>query len=143
MSISEKQAALEVANAQADPNLQVAPEVDPVDPNSLKALLAAAGPNPAVLKFPTDRWGFTSEIKKSVLKAAATVRGQQDKHDILIGTLAVLIAHIKARLPADRNSAEYFAQIEAAATAERLKRDRIVASPTSMPPVQEGVNPIG
>ncbi len=129
---------VDTQNPATDPELKTGPEPELVDPNSLKALLAAAGPNPAALKFPTDRWGFTSEIKKSVLKAAATVRGQQDKHDILIGTLAVLIAHIKARLPEDRKTAEYFMQVEAAATAERLNRERITASPTSLRPSTDG-----
>lgn len=69
--------------------------------DQLRELIKEVSVNPAELKFPTDRWGFTSAIRREVLKQAATVRGQKDKHDLLVGTLAILIAHIQKRLPID------------------------------------------
>lgn len=73
-----------------------------------KELLASVPANPADLKFPTDKWGFTSGVRREVLKAASSVRGQEEKHDLLVMTLAILIQHIHARKPKD---AEQFATV--------------------------------
>ncbi len=95
--------------------------------DALKALLAKVTDNPATLEFPTDRWGFTSEIKKVVLKRAASVRGQEDKHNLLMATMAILMAHIKARYPKDKEAfALMLADVEAAAQ-ERAPRERVSA----------------
>lgn len=69
--------------------------------DQMRTLIQNVSANPAELEFPTDRWGFTSGIRKEVLKMAATVKGQKDKHDLLVGTLAILVAHIQKRLPID------------------------------------------
>ena len=79
----------------------------------LGKLIATVGTNPAKLQFPTDKWGFTTKLKKEILLAASNVRGQDDKHDLLIGTLAILITHIKARKDSDRD-------IQAKARAEKI-----------------------
>jgi hypothetical protein len=97
----------------------------------IKALLANVSDNPAKLEFPTDKWGFTSGIKKEVLKAASTVRGQQDKHDLLTATIAVLLQHIKVRLDKDRIAQEQrLAEIDAARD-ERAPRERVTATVTA------------
>lgn len=80
---------------------KAAAPVETVTRAQIRAMVAAAGSNPALLTFPTDKWGFTSKIKSEILKAASTVRGSEDKHELLIGTLAVLIAHINARKVGD------------------------------------------
>ena len=84
------------------------------DKASLKYLIQEVSANPAELKFPTDKWGFTSGVRREVLKMASTVRGQKDKHDLLVGTLAILIAHIQKRLPVD-------AELQAKVLADRAK----------------------
>ncbi|WKV16990.1 hypothetical protein [Nostoc phage NMeng1] len=95
--------------------------------DKLKELLSKVTDNPASLEFPTDRWGFTSEIKKVVLKRAASVRGQEDKHSMLLATMAILMAHIKARYPKDKERfAQMLADVEAAAQ-ERAPRERVSA----------------
>lgn len=81
-----------------------------------KELLASVPANPADLKFPTDKWGFTSGIRKEVLRAAAAVRGADEKHELLVMTLAILIQHIHARKAKD-----------AANHAETLERRRKAA----------------
>jgi hypothetical protein len=101
--------------------------------DQLKELLGKVTDNPATLEFPTDRWGFTSEIKKVVLKRAASVRGQEDKHSMLLATMAILMAHIKARYPKDKERfAQMLADVEAAAQ-ERAPRERV-----SAPAIAEG-----
>lgn len=112
----------------------IAPKQNPAEHipyDRIKDLVAKAGSNPATLEFPTDKWGFTSAIRKEVLKAGSTVRGQQDKHDLLIGTLAVLIQHLKARLPSDRAVAQQQLQRISEQQAERAPRERIGASPSA------------
>lgn len=111
----------------------VTPKADPLvtDPmDAVKELVRKAGSNPAELEFPTDPWGFTSGLKQSVLRAAGTVRGQDDKHILLMGTLMVLLAHIRARLPADK---EARSNALAAEEAARLERNRVFATATTEP----------
>lgn len=100
---------------------------DVVTQDRLKDLLSKVTDNPANLEFPTDRWGFTTDIKKIVLKRAASVRGQEDKHSLLLATMAILVAHIKARYPKDKERfAQMLADVEAAAL-ERAPRERVSA----------------
>lgn len=72
-----------------------------LDFEAMKALAAAANPNPALLQFPQDPWGFTTELRKVGARACAGVRGQDDKHVVLMGTLMVLMAHARVRLKGD------------------------------------------
>lgn len=103
----------------------------------IKALVEKAGSNPSALEFPTDKWGFTSKVRKEVLLAAQNVRGQDDKHLLLLGTLLVLTAHIKARLPGDKLAKAQRLAEQAAAEVDREKRNRVAASPA--PVASEGV----
>lgn len=97
----------------------------------IKEAVKKATANPVKMEFPQDKWGFTSQIKKEVLKAAGTVRGQQDKHDLLVATLAMLLQHIKLRLEPDRAlQQERIKRLDDAA-AERASRERIGATPTA------------
>jgi len=106
----------------------------------IKALIAKTGPNPALLEFPTDTWGFTSGVRKEVLKAASSVRGQDDKHLLLIGTLQVLLAHIKARYEPDKAArADEVAFREAQAT-DRVNRNRVVATPAPVSTTKENLD---
>lgn len=92
----------------------------------LKRLIAKAEStsNPAQIEFPTDKWGFTSGIKKEVLRVASTIRGKDDKHAILVMTMAVLAAHIKGRLLLDKKHEQARKETLAALEAERLPRER-------------------
>ena len=95
----------------------------PKELTALGKLISKVTANPATLEFPTDPWGFTSKLRKEVLQAASMVRGQDDKHDLLVGTLAILITHIKARK--DRDEAERLRQLDEVrkAAAERAPRE--------------------
>jgi hypothetical protein len=68
---------------------------------AMQALAASANPNPALLQFPQDTWGFTTELRKVGTRVASNIRGQEDKHLVYMGTLMVLMAHARARLPVD------------------------------------------
>lgn len=101
----------------------------------LQEMIQNAGANPATLKFPTDKWGFTSKIKTEILRTASTVKGQDDKHELLIGTLAILIAHIRARKPSDKAlQARRIVRIQEAAD-ERGPRERTTGRPVNNIPV--------
>lgn len=104
------------------------PGIETVTYNLIKEWTAKAVANPAQLEFPTDKWGFTSEIKKSVLKAASTIRGSQDKHDLVIAILAVLIQHIKLRQNPDRELQSERIQRQTDAAAIRAPRERVQAA---------------
>ncbi len=63
----------------------------------LKELMENVSDNPAQIKWPSDQWGFTTEVKKAISSAAGRLGGSQDKHDLLIATLMVALAHVKKR----------------------------------------------
>lgn len=89
----------------------------------IKELVQQVSANPALVQFPTDRWGFTSAVRREVLKQAAMVRGQKDKHDLLVGTLAILLSHVQKRFPVDQaNRLKYEADIQKFAQ-ERAPRE--------------------
>jgi hypothetical protein len=99
--------------------------IEPVELTPLGELISKVTTNPATLEFPQDRWGFTSDIRKSVLRAASSVKGQDDKHELLISTLAVLITHIKLRKDSDAElRLKRLQEIEDAAM-ERAPRERV------------------
>ena len=106
---------------------------NPVPYDRIKDLVAQAGANPAELVFPTDKWGFTSDVKKAVLKAAGTVRGQDDKHALLVGTLAVLIKHIQERKVGDAELAAVSRQRQLEAAAARAAAGTRVAASVTNP----------
>jgi hypothetical protein len=96
--------------------------------DGLKELLAKVGTNPATLEFPTDKWGFTSAVKKEILKAAGSVKGQDDKHDLLLATLVILVTHIKARKDKDHDDRKaHYAELDKAHL-ERLPREQYSTS---------------
>lgn len=91
---------------------------------ALGALLANVSVNPALVEFPQDPWGFTRGLRAAILKAASSVKGQQDKQDVLYGTLAVGMKHIQNRLKLDKagREADLATSEEAIQTAEKYAR---------------------
>lgn len=71
--------------------------------------------NPRLLVFPQDSTGFLYKMKNEVLKAVERQNGNQEKHDALVGTLAVLYKFAKTRmaLQADARAAAIAAVAEA------------------------------
>ncbi len=108
-----------------------APEVEPLDTDALRALIKSVDTNPVNVKFPRDRWGFTSQVRKIGLGAASAVKGSKEKHDLLIATLAVLAAHIRARFDGDCDRAAARLVAIAAAAEQRGPRQRIAADPVA------------
>lgn len=103
-------------------------EVEEIDRTSIKYFVSKAGTNPAQLEFPTDKWGFTSAIKREVLKQAATIKGQQDKTDLITCVLAVLLKHVQLRQAEDALNQPIRRERLRAAAEERAPRERIGAA---------------
>lgn len=103
-------------------------EVQEIDRTSIKYFVSKAGTNPAQLEFPTDKWGFTSNIKKEVLKACATIKGQQDKTDLVTAVLAVLLKHVQLRQVEEQTNQVVRRDRLRAAASERAPRERIGAA---------------
>lgn len=53
------------------------------------------GSNPAQIPWPTDKWGFTRELRKAVATAASRVKGDQNKKEILDETLKVALGFLE------------------------------------------------
>lgn len=58
--------------------------------------------NSALVEWPQDKWGFTSELRKTGLRTVARVRGDDVKMALLMETFRILIQHAQARLPEDK-----------------------------------------
>jgi hypothetical protein len=80
-----------------------------------KAAPAPVSGNPALVEFPRDTWGFTSDLRKAGLLAASAVRGSQEKQDLLLATLRVIAQHSLARFDGDAEAV----QVRLAEIAER------------------------
>lgn len=88
----------------------------------LKDLLTNVSANPAKLEFPRDTWGFTSAVKKTVLLAASAVKGNKEKHDLLVAVLAILIQHLVKRQEPDSKTQAERVEVQKAAADELRPR---------------------
>jgi len=93
----------------------------------VQQLMQDVSDNPMQIKWPRDTWGTTTELKKAVIYAASTVRGNADKHDLLLNTLAVAIAHIQKRRAKDVRARELSRKGLQAAKEDRIPRQRVSA----------------
>lgn len=80
--------------------------------------------NSAAVKFPTDKWGFTSDLRKALLKAAGGTNGVAAKEELLIGTIMVGLAHIKKRKDKERRLAQQRLEYQAQTAKEREPLER-------------------
>lgn len=109
-----------------------APENQPAKTlTPVQELMRDVSANPTLVKWPRDQWGFTSAIKKEVLEAAGKVRGNTDKHDLLLATLAVAIAHIQKRQAKDTKAVANSRKFLAATAADRVPRQRVSSIPVT------------
>jgi hypothetical protein len=59
--------------------------------------------NPGLLDFPQDKWGYTSKMRKEMLLAAGSIKGQPDKAKLYLQTLDLIRAHVLARYALDKD----------------------------------------
>ncbi len=69
-----------------------------------KAKRPAVPANPALVEFPRDEYGTMSALRKELLLAASTVRGNETKHKLFLETLSIAAQHAQSRLQADKNA---------------------------------------
>ena len=78
--------------------------------------------NPTKISWPTDKWGFTRELRKAVIGAASKLKGDPDKKRILDETIEVAIEFLEVNFASsvrDRKRAiDKLAAKEAAALKE-------------------------
>ena len=82
------------------------PASAPANPLSegLRTGLASKVPtNPAFLEWPTDKHGVTSDLKKHALAAIGKIKGNKERHDLVMFTLGVLAKHAMTRYLADKD----------------------------------------
>lgn len=123
------------------PEKEVAPVVPAVNvpqvtanQRDIQKLIAEVSSNRAEVQFPTDPWGFTRDVRKALLDAAASVRGNDVKMKLLMETLAVGLAHAKKRFPEDKDKMKRVEETQAKYAGERAERERWT------PVVKTGVN---
>lgn len=78
--------------AKQEPKTAPAPKAEPAK--------AAKAPhkntNPMAIKWPTDPWGFTRELRTAVVKASTRCAGSAEKKELLDATLAVAVEFLDA-----------------------------------------------
>lgn len=70
----------------------------PVD----KQVAREASANPALLQFPTDRWGITKDLKKAMIHLASRIAGDDSKKALTDEVLKILVVHLNAKVQADK-----------------------------------------
>lgn len=68
--------------------------------------------NPALLVFPTDRYGVTKDIKTAMIRAASRIAGDTAKKALVLEVVDILLKHIEHKFVADN---DYRAQLAARA----------------------------
>lgn len=63
--------------------------------NKLKQTKVKMDANPTKIAWPTDKWGFTRELRKAVLTTATKLKGDADKKRLLDETLEVAIEFLE------------------------------------------------
>lgn len=99
----------------------------------LQALLNRVETNSALVEWPRDTWGFTSELKKVALRAASEIKGQPDKQTLFLAVLQVLKAHVEARYDVDVNWKKSLNEQKASAQQARIQRTRIFGAVPKKP----------
>ncbi|KRR22154.1 hypothetical protein CQ13_29945 [Bradyrhizobium retamae] len=72
---------------------------------------------------------MTSELRKAGLRASSSVRGNKEKHKLLLQTLRIIAAHSAARLKSDADAVTARVAKIAARSEDPRQRINAVASP--------------
>lgn len=102
-------------------------------PEELKDLLSRVTTNSAIIEWPRDTWGFTSELKKVAVKAVSEIKGQPDKQELFLAVLEILKAHAVARYDVDVNWKKSLQDQRVKSQAERINRTRIFGAVPKKP----------
>jgi hypothetical protein len=94
-------------------------------PEELKELMQRVDTNPAKVEWPRDTWGFTSPVKKELLKALSAIKGDADKTILMESVLIIALKHMKARAEADVRERALRSERLEKAQEERLVRQRV------------------
>lgn len=62
----------------------------------------AVSSNPALLTFPTDRFGITKDIKKAMVTTASRIAGDANKKELVEEVLAILVEHMNIKFEQDK-----------------------------------------
>lgn len=79
-----------------------------------------ADANPALLTFPTDRFGITKDVKLAITRAASRIGGDEKKLDLFKKTLRILIEHLQLKFENDKQYRSDLAEKRAAEKTVRL-----------------------
>lgn len=60
--------------------------------------------NPALIEWPTDLFGITSEFRKAVLALGQRVAGHEDKKAVVDATLLVAVQYLEAKFAQDNDA---------------------------------------
>jgi hypothetical protein len=74
-----------------------APAQDPFKARQADVIRKCSSSNSQEVEFPTDKWGFTSKLRKEGKLAISKLIGTEDKYELLVLTLYGLLAHAKAK----------------------------------------------
>lgn len=79
-----------------------------------KALPFADFANSALLEFPTDQYGITRELRRTMIDIGSRLNGDIEKLELVVVTLDLLQKHLQARYDEVVAAREAAAELEAA-----------------------------
>ena len=57
--------------------------------------------NGSLIRFPSDRFGVTKDIKRAVLHAASRIAGNKEKKELVLTAIDMLVEHVNLKFDAD------------------------------------------
>lgn len=84
----------------SDPAVKVKPRI-PVKARTKQSHREVSS-NPALLQFPTDRWGLTKDLKKAVTQLTSRIAGDPAKKELADAVFKVLMEHYEIRFKQDK-----------------------------------------
>lgn len=57
--------------------------------------------NGSLIRFPSDRFGVTKDIKKAGLHAASRIAGNAEKKELVLAVIDIMVEHINLKFAAD------------------------------------------
>ena len=95
--------------------------VEKAAPAAPVAVQKGVSGNSALVEFPRDEYGSMTALRKELLLAASTIRGNDAKQELFLETLKIGILHARARLASDK------AALQAELDAEEARINRYTA----------------
>ena len=107
----------------------------------MKQAKVKADANPSNIEWPTDKWGFTRELRKAVLQTASKLKGDADKKKLLDATLEVAIEFLEVNYESSQRERKRMLDKLAAREAGEPAPKKTKEAPAKVAPIKNTDEP--